>query len=216
VLAGLGLTNSRRPWTTPGIGPHSIAGLPSPIGLQFQSDDGTATRDFVPSNPQPLQQTPTQSRRIEPAIIGSLQKAATPFASDRIPGELNAIPTGSWSLAGLMFFSGQSCPNCNAAIHGAVAAEYVSDTHVRNIWWCDSCNQLSRTSIFLDFDARKSVNIAASGRHPGQIERPPPGREDGRSARRARPPHSAAYLRRWFRMASAGQAPSLSLPRRTP
>jgi hypothetical protein len=115
-------------------------------------------------------------------------------------------PQGVGALTGLMFFSGQSCPNCNAAIHGAVAAEYVSDTHVRNIWWCDSCNQLSRTSIFLDFDARKSVNIAASGRHPGRIERPPPGRDDGRSARRARPPHSAAYLRRWFRMASAGQA----------
>lgn len=122
----------------------------------------------------------------------------------------------SWSPAGPMFFAGQNCPNCRAAIHGAVAAEYVSDAQVRNVWWCDSCNQLSCTSIFLDFDERESVNIAAPGRTPSQIEQPAPGREHGRSARRVRPPHSAAYLRRWFRMASAGQAPSLSLPRRAP
>jgi hypothetical protein len=86
---------------TPGDhGPHRELVLtrlpadPSPIGLQFQSDDGTATRDFVPSNPQPLHQTPAQSRRIERAIIGSLQKAATSLARDRMPGERNAIPTG--------------------------------------------------------------------------------------------------------------------------
>ena len=57
-----------------------------------------------------------------------------------------------------IFIGIQNCPNCGEEIHGAIAAEYISELHIRNVWWCDSCHQLCRTSAVFDFDRTTSMD----------------------------------------------------------
>ena len=60
------------------------------------------------------------------------------------------------SAAQAKFLGFQSCPSCGQEINGAIAAEYVSESHIRHLWWCDNCDQLSRTSTLFEFRPEKS------------------------------------------------------------
>jgi hypothetical protein len=40
-----------------------------------------------------------------------------------------------------------TCPYCAHAMQGAIAAEYLSPSDIWNVWQCDNCDQISRTSI---------------------------------------------------------------------
>jgi len=54
-----------------------------------------------------------------------------------------------------------TCPYCEHVMQGAIAAEYLSASDIWNVWQCDNCDQISRTSIGPDFIVRSKAKSGA-------------------------------------------------------
>ena len=82
------------------------------------------------------------------AVICLLRKEAMasrvkPVLGDRPMQAQDELDGFAISQAGSL----HECPFCKELMYGAIGAEYLSPWLMRNVCWCDNCNQICRTTI---------------------------------------------------------------------